>query len=84
VRAMAAEPGRSVADLVAGMGLGEAPPGWREKIPDILASAQLVATSEDPGRILRVAMTRAMSILRGKVPATDVDAALRSAMGEKR
>ena len=82
VRAMAADPGRSVAEIVSGMSLGEAPPGWPGKIPDILDSARLVSTSDDPGRILRVGMTRAMSLLRGKVPATEVEAALRSAMGE--
>ena len=84
VRAMAADPARSVAEIVSGMGLGEEPPGWRGKIPDILDSARLVVTSDDPGRVLRVAMTRAMSLLRGKAPATEVDAALRSAMGEIR
>jgi len=82
VRAMAAQPGRSLADAVAEMGLGEPPPGWREKIRTAIDSAALVAATDDPGRVFRVALTRAMSILRGKVPATEVVAALHSAMGE--
>ena len=82
VRAMAAQPGRSLADAVAEMGLGEPPPGWREKIRTVIDSAALVALTDDPGRIFRVALTRAMSLLRGKVPATEVVAALHSAMGE--
>jgi len=83
VRAMAAQPGRSLADAVAEMGLGEPPPGWREKIRTAIDSAALVAATDDPGRVFRVALTRAMSILRGKVPATEVVAALHSAMGER-
>jgi glutamyl-tRNA(Gln) amidotransferase subunit E len=84
VRAMAAQPGRNLAEVVSEMGLGEAPPGWREKTRTAIDSAALVVATDDPGRVFRVALTRAMSILRGKVPATEVVAALQSAMGERR
>ena len=82
VRAMAAQSGRNLAEVVAEMGLGEPPPGWRERIRTAIDAAAAVALTDDPGRIFRVALTRAMSLLRGKVPATEVVAALHSAMGE--
>ncbi len=81
VRAMAATPGMKLADLLAGTGLGAEPPGWREEIKRAIEHATARAYTHDPGRIFRLAMTGAMACLRGKVPATDVAAALQAAMG---
>ncbi len=82
VRAAAATPGKPIHDLLAEIGLGAKPGDWRGGIRAAIESAAARAYSNDPGRVARLAMTEAMSRLRGKVPATEVAAALKAEMGE--
>jgi hypothetical protein len=81
VRAMAAAPGKSVGEIVADAGLGDAPTGWRDGIPAILAAASDKAFTREPERILRLAAGKAMAGLRGKVPARAVIAELEAGVG---
>ncbi len=81
VRAMAAAPGRNAAQLVAETGLGQEPPGWRGEIRAVIDAAAAGAYTNSAGRIFRFALTKAMSSLRGKVPAAEVAAALQAAIG---
>jgi Glu-tRNA(Gln) amidotransferase subunit E-like FAD-binding protein len=83
VRAMAAAPGRAVAEIVAVEGLGVAPAGWREEVARALTSARSAAVRNRPERVTRLALGLAMRELRGKVPATKVAAALAAAGGER-
>ncbi len=81
VRVMAATPGKSIAEIVKQAGLGEKPAGWRESIPAIIAGAAAQAYTSDPERIFRLAVGKAMAVLRGKVHAGDVIAAVRDGVG---
>ncbi len=81
VRSMASSPGKGVAELVSESGLGEEPRGWREGLPGILAAAAAAAYTAAPERIFRIAVGKAMSLLRGRVPAGAVITALRAETG---
>jgi Glu-tRNA(Gln) amidotransferase subunit E-like FAD-binding protein len=81
VRAAAAHPEMSMEDLLAGTGLGTEPAGWRETTLSFLEEARASAYTDDPERVFRFAMIKAMSALRGKVAAETVAFALKAAMG---
>ncbi|HEY3384779.1 MAG TPA: Glu-tRNA(Gln) amidotransferase subunit GatE [Vicinamibacterales bacterium] len=83
VRAMAAEPERTVAALVAGLRLGTAPEGWQHRATAAVqeASGKLYAPGAD--RLFRFAMGLAMRELRGRVPALEVADAVRTEIGSK-
>jgi glutamyl-tRNA(Gln) amidotransferase subunit E len=78
VREMAAAPGTSVAAIVRRAALGEAPAEWRKLVHRMAEQAALDAYDSDPERIERLAMGRCMRLLRGKVPAAEVAAALKA------
>jgi Glu-tRNA(Gln) amidotransferase subunit E-like FAD-binding protein len=80
VRSMAASPDKTVADLLVETGLHSEPAAWRDMIPGAIESAEADAYAPDRGRIFRLALTRVMSSLRGRVPATQVIKALEEAM----
>lgn len=68
VRAMAAEPAASVAEIVERERLGTEPAGWLEQVAPVV----LRATADARGnmdRAVRIAMGRLMDVLRGRVPA---------------
>ena len=52
---------------------------WRDSIRYAIESAEADAYTSDRGRVFRLALTRAMSSLRGRVPATEVVTALQDA-----
>ncbi|MFB3907404.1 MAG: Glu-tRNA(Gln) amidotransferase subunit GatE [Candidatus Eisenbacteria bacterium] len=76
VRKMASAPPASVAEILATEGLGAAPARWREIVDRQIDAARRDLYEEDPGRLRRLAMGRCMAVLRGKVPAKEVAAAL--------
>ncbi len=80
VRALAADPGRTVAAIAAEGGLGAEPEDWRETAARAVAAALEAPGRDRPGRIARLALGLAMRELRGKVPAVKVAVAL-SAVG---
>ncbi len=79
VRRMAAGSGGSVASLLGELGLDGDPDGWRALLPRWVEAAEREAYDRDPGRVLRHATGRAMGALRGRVPASVLIEALRSA-----
>ncbi len=81
VRAMASTPGKSVSALISEAGLGQAPENWPERIPQIVAQASAAAYKGEEERIYRIAVGKAMALLRGKVPAGEVIAIVRAEMG---
>jgi glutamyl-tRNA(Gln) amidotransferase subunit E len=83
VRALAAEPGKSVAAIASEAGLGTEPQGWRERVPEFIAAAAAKAYTTEADRISRLAVGNAMAVLRGKVPATDVVSAVRAETGNR-
>ncbi|MBI4916928.1 MAG: Glu-tRNA(Gln) amidotransferase subunit GatE [Acidobacteria bacterium] len=81
VRLMAGRPDEGVAALVAEASLGEAPAGWRAALHAVVDDARAGARSRSPEARERLAAGRAMAGLRGKVPATEVVAAVRAELG---
>ncbi|MEW6336659.1 MAG: Glu-tRNA(Gln) amidotransferase subunit GatE [Acidobacteriota bacterium] len=75
VRALAAAPEKSAADALATHGLGDEPPGWRERVVALAGVA--AGGGAATGRLLATAM----ATLRGRVPAAEVGAALAAAPG---
>jgi glutamyl-tRNA(Gln) amidotransferase subunit E len=84
VRRVAAHPGDPVESAVAALGLDHEPPAWREGLARAIASAEHEAYDREPGRVLRHAIGRLMGALRGRVPATEVAAALQRAAEVRR
>jgi Glu-tRNA(Gln) amidotransferase subunit E-like FAD-binding protein len=80
VRCLADSPETSVAAFIEAEGLGREPAGWRESLHDLLAAAAAAAYDADPGRLVRLAMGRAMDGLRGKVPAAEVARAIQAVL----
>jgi Glu-tRNA(Gln) amidotransferase subunit E-like FAD-binding protein len=77
VLAMAAEPARPVPELLAERGLGAEPPAWRAGIPAAFAAAREKAYRKDDGDLVRrLAFAGLMPGLLGRVPASDVAAAV--------
>ena len=76
VRRMAGAPSMSVTEILSADGLGEAPEGWLDLVPQQTEAALRELNGGDTERLRRLAMGRCMAILRGKVAARDVAAAL--------
>ncbi len=76
VRKMAHLPAMSVGEILEIEGLGIAPAGWKEIARRQLESCAKESGGGDPDRLRRMAMGRSMAILRGKVAAKEVAAAL--------
>jgi Glu-tRNA(Gln) amidotransferase subunit E-like FAD-binding protein len=72
VRKMIALPTARVLDIASLEGLGEAPAGWRALVDDAARTAARDVRGDDPGRLRRLLLGRAMRTLRGKVSATEV------------
>ncbi|HSL16968.1 MAG TPA: Glu-tRNA(Gln) amidotransferase subunit GatE [Methylomirabilota bacterium] len=81
VRWLAENPGHSVATYVADSGLGEAPEGWRGRVAELAAASDPDHPDGSADQCRRFLLGRAMAELRGRVPATEVEPLLRSAMG---
>jgi glutamyl-tRNA(Gln) amidotransferase subunit E len=80
VLAIAAEPARPVGDLLAERALGQEPPAWRAGIPAVFAAARDKAYRKDDGELVRrLAFAGLMPGLLGRVPATEVAAAVAAA-----
>ncbi len=76
VRALAAVPERAVAAVLAELGLGVAPEGWRGELPQVVGSARAAARSREDGNLLRLCLGVVMPPLRGRVGVAEVTAAL--------
>jgi glutamyl-tRNA(Gln) amidotransferase subunit E len=76
VRKMAGAPSMSVAEILSADGLGEVPAGWQDLVHQQTEGARRDLYGVDPERLRRLAMGRCMNLLRGKVAARDVAAAL--------
>ena len=81
VRALAAAPPRDVDAVTAELALGEAPPRWRDELPQVARSAHAAARATDPGTVRRLCLGVVMPALRGRVPFADVAAALAEHIG---
>jgi len=80
VLAIAEAPELPVADLLSERGLGQEPPAWREGIPAAFAAARDRAyRKEDAELVRRLAFAGLMPGLLGRVPATEVEAAVAAA-----
>jgi glutamyl-tRNA(Gln) amidotransferase subunit E len=75
-RRIAAEPQREAGAVVAELGLGEAPPLWKEALAGLVERSRSTVYDGDAGRLGRHATGLAMATLRGKVDAREVVAAL--------
>lgn len=84
VRRMAAAPSMSVAEILSAEALGEAPAGWRDVVRQQAEGALRDLDGSDPAMLRRLAMGRCMAILRGRVPAGEVAAALDGSLVTRR
>ena len=80
VRALAAAPGRGVAEVVSERALGAAPEGWRGTAAHALGAARRAVPRRRADRVTRLALGLAMRELRGKVPACEVAEAITAAV----
>ena len=78
VRAMAAAPGTAVEAIVADLGLGAAPDGWRRRVTERRGRGARRLYAPGADRLFRFSMGLAMRELRGKVPALEVADAVRT------
>jgi hypothetical protein len=77
VLAICEAPDRPVGELLAGRGFGQEPPAWRTGIPAAFAAARERAyRKEDADLVRRLAFASLMPGLLGRVPATEVEAAV--------
>ena len=79
VDAIAAEPGRTVAEIVDDAGLGAPPADWRRRWTSAERLDARAPAPVDAGARIRYGIGRAMAELRGKVPAATVARAIESA-----
>ena len=80
---MAENPEHEVATYVHETGLGKAPDGWDDLIPELVATHELDHPDGSTDQKIRFVLGLAMAELRGKVLATEVEAAIRTEMGAK-
>jgi glutamyl-tRNA(Gln) amidotransferase subunit E len=80
---MAENPEHEVETYVHDFGLGRAPEDWRDRIPSLIAGHDLDHPDGSADQRLRFLLGLAMTGLRGKVPAIEVETAIRSEMGAK-
>ncbi len=81
VRRMAASPGTPVAALIKEEAHPEAARAWRRSLVPLLAAVRAEAYDQDPGRLERRLLGRALDGLRGRVPAAEVEAAVHATVG---
>jgi Glu-tRNA(Gln) amidotransferase subunit E-like FAD-binding protein len=73
---LAQSPGTRVAEILSGNGFGAVSGDWAAQVSGALSDATRAVYDGDQGRLERLAMGMCMRILRGKVPAAEVAAAL--------
>ncbi len=78
VRAMAAEPSKTVADVLESNGLGEPPADWENFLKNLVRDKRPGTLNADFDLVLRFHMGLAMAEMRGKVPAQRVSDMLRT------
>jgi len=78
---MAENPEHEVATYVRDFGLGRTPNDWRERIAELVQGRHLDHPDGSEDQRLRFLLGHAMAELRGKVPANEVETAIRSEMG---
>jgi hypothetical protein len=76
VRRMAQQPQVTVAEIVAGDGLGIPPAGWRDDVPNQWRVVLSEAHDENRERVAHFLLGRLLAGLRGRVPVTEVAAAV--------
>jgi glutamyl-tRNA(Gln) amidotransferase subunit E len=81
VRAMVTAPQAAVEALIAGRWLGQAPPSWRDELPQVVRSARAAARSLAADTLLRLSLGVVMPSLRGKVAAVEVSRAVAEQIG---
>jgi len=79
VRWMAAHPGKDLQAVADGMALGEPPEDWSEHVRDVVRDAEPDGRDRSPDRRARFALGLALDRLRGRVPVTEVVAAVATA-----
>jgi len=79
---MAAEPQRTVAELVAEQGLGSAPEGWKDRVRMLAGERRPDHPDGSADQVRRFVMGCAMAELRGRVPAIEVAEVLAAALDE--
>jgi Glu-tRNA(Gln) amidotransferase subunit E-like FAD-binding protein len=83
VRWMAENPAYGVEVQVTNSGLGKRPDNWRDRIAAWVAESTLDHPDGSDGQRVRFLLGTAMKELRGRVPAIDVEDAIRTEMGAK-
>jgi len=83
VRWMAENPANGVEVYVTNSGLGKRPDNWRDRISAWVAESTLDHPDGSDGQRVRFLLGTAMDELRGRVPAIDVEDAIRTEMGAK-
>ena len=78
VRRLAKTPTETIEDALRALGLDDEPRGWQDHLPAWLEAAAAEVFDDDPARLARHAMGRAMGELRGRVPARTVAEAMRT------
>jgi len=76
VHKLAEPPDAGVAEIVADGGWGMEPTDWRQGLPSVIKTAREDVYSSDPVLLRRLVMGRVMRLLRGKVEAARVAAAV--------
>ncbi len=79
-RRLAAEPAKSVADVVAAEGLGRAPEGWRDGLAAAWRAAEAESYDGARERVARHLLGTLLRGLRGRVPVAEVAAAVERQM----
>ena len=78
---MAENPEHEVVTYVHDIGFGQTPDGWRDRVSGLVANRQPDHPDGSTEQRFRYLLGLAMSELRGRVPATEVAAAIRTEMG---
>lgn len=85
LRALAADPERTVDEIVRERRLGEPPPGWQDQVTGAVAAARAAAEGASPAgdgpATARLAMGQAMATLRGRAPGREVAAEVSRCLG---
>jgi glutamyl-tRNA(Gln) amidotransferase subunit E len=78
---MAENPEHEVLTYIHDIGLGHAPDGWEDRVPGLVADHELDHPDGSEEQRIRFLLGLAMTELRGRVPATEVAAVIRSETG---
>jgi glutamyl-tRNA(Gln) amidotransferase subunit E len=81
VRWMAENPHHSIGDYTSAAGLGRRPDNWRDRVARWVAESRPDHPDGSDDQTIRFLLGAAMSELRGRVPAREVEDAIRTEMG---